>query len=61
MTSAKISDTARKKRFAKTRKAIQKATENPMPNLPSDEELEKLVDRARKKRGTQKKRKRAVG
>ncbi|MBI5082106.1 MAG: hypothetical protein HZB17_12525 [Chloroflexi bacterium] len=42
----------RKKRFAKTRKAIQAAIENPIPNLPSDEELDKklteLIDRLRK-------------
>lgn len=52
MTSAKISETARKNSFATTRKAIRKAIENPMPNLPSDEELDKklteLIDRLRK-------------
>ena len=52
MTSVKISETARKKRFAKTRKAIQEAIEDPIPNLLSDEELDKklieLMDRLRK-------------
>lgn len=42
----------RNDRFAKTRKAIQAAIENPIPNLPSDEELDKklteLIDRLRK-------------
>ncbi len=42
------SDPARAARFAATLAVIKAAMENPIPDLPTDEELRTLVDKARK-------------
>jgi hypothetical protein len=49
--TAPENDPARKARFEATLAAIREAMRNPVPNLPDDEALKALVDKARKTPG----------